>query len=700
MTPGQNHSNSRGTPNTKAAKGNDLENDPRLARQSSETDGIVPPSDAKGTGIVVKRVQEGVCPNCGERITFGSAIPLSKSTCTACGTVFLTPGQVDVFVLVERIGAGEMGEIYRARDEALNRDVAIKVVRAARADDKNLRERLRKEAQAAARLTHPHVAQVFALGFSNGYPYLVMELVGGEDLNTKLQRDKRIDERTALQVANDIANGLQALHNEGLTHGDIKPGNIVLDLNGKAKLVDFGLSGMTRMDSTGAIAGTPHYIAPELLRGATDNCRTDIYSLGATLYHLLTGKPPFDGPSAIAIARARLVKPADQIGRHAPELSNRTKHIVMRMLSREPAQRYPDCAAVIAEIREALNELNHPVQTSSQSRLSNGRQATIDPPKTPPHLRRKTPTTQTDHPSTAAEKQQTSTQQSKEPPQPKHKPQRRQRRKSSYAILSAIVISAAFGAHYGIRAYTSAHHQVSHPIPDPVRPDASTPAPAPASVTRPETKATEPDRSENRMPVIMPDFPHILTPQWVSVGLGGRPRGSTGWGGDGMLILQIEGSSSGSDVYRYVHAGAIGDFVFSAKFVSLHNLSLTGLMVRESSDDYGPNIFFGIQDNGTLLLQLQRTGQPPQVVLISDDPVSLPSHLRIVRIGDLFQASISGDGVSWEPFAERSLSLPERTRVGLAVSCQVPGMLGTAEFRNVTIKVPAIQTRETSATRD
>ncbi|MDD5707184.1 MAG: serine/threonine-protein kinase, partial [Kiritimatiellae bacterium] len=320
------------------------------------------PAAAHATGVVAQSVPKGACPNCGVIIWFTDKMPLSMTSCSVCGMSFMVPGMLDDFLLIERIGVGEMGEIFRARDETLGREVAIKVVRAARADEESLRERLRREAQAAAKICHPRVAQVHKLGFSNGHPYLVMELVQGENLDVRLRREGRIPERVALRAAEDVTVGLQALHKEGLTHGDIKPSNILMDREGAAKLVDFGLSGMSRRDGSGAILGTPHYIAPESLRGAPDNSQTDIYSLGATLYHLMCGRTPFEGATPAEVVRARLLKPPDPIGKHAPHLSAGAQRIVMRMLERDPAARYPDSVAATADIRLVLKELDGEVQ--------------------------------------------------------------------------------------------------------------------------------------------------------------------------------------------------------------------------------------------------------------------------------------------------------------------------------------------------
>lgn len=322
-----------------------------------------PVSVGTGTGILAESLAEGTCPKCGKVVELGGAMPLSDTTCPGCGAKFMVPGKLAGFTLLDRIGAGEMGEIYRARDESLDREVAIKVVLADRAEESTLHERLSREARAAARLSHPHVAQVHALGFSNGHPYLVMELVRGEDMDVMLRKNGPVEERMAMRTAAEVTEGLVALHREGLTHGDIKPGNIILDREGSAKLVDFGLSGMSRRDGSRAIVGTPQYIAPEILRGSPDTPQTDIYSLGATLYHLLAGKPPFEGPTPQEVARARLLNPAEPISKHRPLLAPGTQRIVMKMIEADPARRYKDGKSLLADIRDVRKLLDSPVSS-------------------------------------------------------------------------------------------------------------------------------------------------------------------------------------------------------------------------------------------------------------------------------------------------------------------------------------------------
>jgi tRNA A-37 threonylcarbamoyl transferase component Bud32 len=588
---------------------------------------------ARSTGIVAQPVPDGACPKCGTSIHFGTDVPLSTTSCQACGAIILVPGQLDGFRLIERIGEGAMGEIFRARDEALKRDVAIKVVHSAHAADEVHAARLRQEAQAAASISHPRVAQVHALGFCNDHPYLVMELVRGEDMDARLRREGAIDERTALRVASEVIEGLGVLHKRGLTHGDIKPANIVLDEEGAAKLVDFGLSGMARRDGAGAIHGTPHYIAPELLRGAADSSQTDLYSLGATLYHLLSGKPPFAGKTPSEVVRARLNGPAEPLSRQAPHLSSLTQRLVMRLLASDPAQRYPDCAAVAADIRAARQLLETRETPSNRTVGDEGRQE--------PSLRR---------------------------------------RRVGYAVLSAVALVEAVLLFRMFQAQSNANRRTTA-IGQAVGPAASAVAQDPP-VGAPPVETTP-------VPLV---FNRRLEPNWFSVNLGESVRGSTVWRQDALIILS-DGVAlmQDRDDCRYVHTGVTGAFAFSAEVGAIATtdpLARTGLLVRLGRETDSPGVFFGVQGDGTLLLSRRAPGEAAEHIERSTSSIFLPCRLRLIRQGRRFGADVSSDGTEWQSVGECTLDLAPTVRVGLAVTSHLSGKMATAEFRNLTLLVP------------
>jgi serine/threonine protein kinase len=224
------------------------------------------------------------------------------------------PGAVDTRRLGGRyrvgalLGAGGMGEVWAARDLLLDRPVAVKVLGAALAGDGRAAERLRREARAAARLDHPNIARMLDLGEHDGRPYLVMELLEGESLATRIDRAGPIPPAEAARVVAAVADALQAAHSAGVVHRDVKPGNVYLTSGGEVKVLDFGIAsaaGETDL-TTGDLLGTAAYLAPERALGRPATPAADLYSLGVVLYQLLAGRRPFQGGSDIELAMAHV----------------------------------------------------------------------------------------------------------------------------------------------------------------------------------------------------------------------------------------------------------------------------------------------------------------------------------------------------------------------------------------------------------
>ncbi|HEY0876096.1 MAG TPA: serine/threonine-protein kinase [Vicinamibacterales bacterium] len=237
----------------------------------------------------------------------------------------VVPGVPEVidrrYQVEQRLGRGGTGAVYRARDVRLDRLVAVKVVRAGKLGDAVARQRFRREAQLLSGLQHPSIVSIFDYGtLPDGGAYLVMELVRGEDLRTVLQREGRIGLPRALRILSSVCEAVEAAHRDGVLHGDLKPENILLPGDGvEAKVLDFGLAKVVPdpalLNAGGVIFGTPAYMAPERLRGLEPDARSDIFSLGAVAFEMLTGELPFGrGPLAdIVLAQARGVPgfPAD-----------------------------------------------------------------------------------------------------------------------------------------------------------------------------------------------------------------------------------------------------------------------------------------------------------------------------------------------------------------------------------------------------
>ena len=264
------------------------------------------------------------------------------------------PGQIHGYRLLEVLGRGAMGTVYRALHVGLNREVAVKILRPDLAGDRTQVERLKAEAAMLASLDHPNIVRALDAGESNGFPYVVMELVEGETLRDRLRREGRLPEDEALRITRGLADALERARRMGVVHRDVKPGNILMSRAGQPKLMDLGLAkgpidlGLTQH---GATVGTPQYISPEqALDPRKADTRSDIYSLGATLYAMLAGKPPFDGSTLAEILTKVLYEVPVPVRTLRPEISAETGYLVERMMLRDPALRYPTPAQVVEDV--------------------------------------------------------------------------------------------------------------------------------------------------------------------------------------------------------------------------------------------------------------------------------------------------------------------------------------------------------------
>jgi hypothetical protein len=305
-------------------------------------------------GILTDKVGRLACSKCGEELDVSEYSIFEHVLCPVCQHEVSVPAKLGNFLLLGEIGKGGMGAVYLAKDESLGREVALKVMRQEYGNDPRFLDNLLKEAQAAAALNHPNVVQVYTFGQEMGQPYIVMELVHGGRLDLHIKNQTQVDELTVLDTALDVAKGLQAAAEAGLIHGDIKPANVLYDRQNRAKVVDFGLAKFEGGGKTkGEIWGTPYYIAPEKARGKSEDSRSDQYSLGATLYHALTGKPPFDGETAADVVVARLKQPPPDVRQLNPGVSEKTAALVLRMMDPTPARRYPTYPSLLADLQEA-----------------------------------------------------------------------------------------------------------------------------------------------------------------------------------------------------------------------------------------------------------------------------------------------------------------------------------------------------------
>jgi predicted Ser/Thr protein kinase len=262
--------------------------------------------------------------------------------------------QVGKFRIVDKLGKGAMGEVFRALDPVLGREVAIKVVTGKLSTDERARVRFQREAQAAAQLNHPNIITVYDFGEEQGMAFMAMELLEGSDLRELLAEGKLKSLPDKLMVMEQILDGLAFAHAKGVVHRDLKPGNVHVLPNGQIKIMDFGLARRAQDGAaTGVIMGTPFYMAPEQAQGERANARTDIFSLGAMFYEILSGKRPFTGASIPAVLFAVAHRDPEPLASVAPDLPPGLTTIVTRALAKKAADRYADAGEMLQALRTA-----------------------------------------------------------------------------------------------------------------------------------------------------------------------------------------------------------------------------------------------------------------------------------------------------------------------------------------------------------
>jgi predicted Ser/Thr protein kinase len=250
--------------------------------------------------------------------------------------------------LLRRIASGGMGSVWEAEDTILHRKVAVKVLSEALAEEDRFVERFRREARAAAGLSHPNVAGVFDYGEDCERPFIVMELIDGETLADRLRRQGRLPWPEAVAIAGQVAGALEAAHRTGIVHRDVKPGNIMLTPSGNVKVMDFGIAAATwaaPLTATGTAMGTATYISPEQTSGKRATPESDVYSLGVVLYEMLTGEPPFTGDTPVAVAMAHVRDTPPPLRQRAPDVPAHVDLVTQRALAKDPKLRPPSAVA-------------------------------------------------------------------------------------------------------------------------------------------------------------------------------------------------------------------------------------------------------------------------------------------------------------------------------------------------------------------
>ena len=311
------------------------------------------------------------CPACGTAVDTATEEPLARVPCPNCGKKLRVQKTFDHFLVVETLGVGGMGTVYKARDTELDRFVALKLLRRDLGGEEDYDARLQREARVAASVNHPHVIQVFDSGKDHGQFYIVMELVDRGSLDDLMAVQPRLPEKQVLEIGIQVARGLRAALRRGLIHRDVKPANILFSDEHAAKIGDFGLASVaTQRSETGsALWGTPHYVAPERLGNRPEDFRGDIYSLGATLFHAIAGTPPIETSSNSAAALYELKQRPLSLDIVAQDVSPSTARVLQRMIAPDPGQRFSSYDDLVTELESARRDLDSPSDSSSAARL-------------------------------------------------------------------------------------------------------------------------------------------------------------------------------------------------------------------------------------------------------------------------------------------------------------------------------------------
>lgn len=261
----------------------------------------------------------------------------------------------DRYEIIDKVGSGGMADVYKAKCHRLNRYVAIKILKSEFSSDQNFVQKFRAEAQSVAGLSHPNIVSVYDVGDDDGLHYIVMELVEGITLKRFIERKKQLDIKEAVGIAIQIAQGMEAAHSHHIIHRDIKPQNIIISREGKVKVADFGIAKAATSNTISQNAiGSVHYLSPEQARGGYSDERSDIYSLGVTLYEMLTGQVPFAGDNSVSVALLHIQSEATPVQVLNPEVPTSVDRIVQKCMQKKPERRYQSASELIRDLKRSI----------------------------------------------------------------------------------------------------------------------------------------------------------------------------------------------------------------------------------------------------------------------------------------------------------------------------------------------------------
>ncbi len=288
----------------------------------------------------------------------GDLQPLETTPCTKCGHPVILPWRLRQFELREVIASGGMGTVYRSFDVMLEREVAIKLLRHDMTEDKQVLESFYREARAGAALNHTNIIHIYTFDEFNGQPYLVMELADHGSLDNRIEQETKVPELDVLDIGFKMASALDKALKHNLLHRDIKPGNILFNAEGEPKLIDFGLARSAEEEEhESTIWGTPYYVAPEKVKRQPDTFLSDMYSLGGTLYHALTGHVPFEAPTIEEVMAGHVSTPLTPPCQVDPDITPATNDALVTAMAKNPAERFPSYDHFIMALTAARSEL-------------------------------------------------------------------------------------------------------------------------------------------------------------------------------------------------------------------------------------------------------------------------------------------------------------------------------------------------------
>jgi eukaryotic-like serine/threonine-protein kinase len=300
------------------------------------------------------------CGGCTVKVFIpGDLPPLTTTPCSKCGYPVMMPMQLRQFELRSVIASGGMGTVYRAFDTMLHREVAVKMLKREMAGDKEVLESFYREARASAALNHTNIIHIYTFDEMDGQPYLVMELADNGSLDTRIDQEQRLPELDVLDIGIKVASALASALKHNLLHRDIKPGNILFNIEAEPKLVDFGLARQAEDENADetSVWGTPYYVAPEKIMREREDFLSDLYSLGGTLYHALTGHVPFEAPTIEELVAAHVHTPLTPPNLVLPEITTPTSDAIAGAMAKRRSDRFQSYDELIMALTAARSQL-------------------------------------------------------------------------------------------------------------------------------------------------------------------------------------------------------------------------------------------------------------------------------------------------------------------------------------------------------